>query len=326
MPNDHYVAQTYLKHFTDKRGLLHAFRKSDAKYFPTRPSDICHEPDGDIIPKFLSDPAYLGAFRGAFEPVWNHVVAALKSGTCTKDVKFHVAGYWANLLVCTPTWRRVGIELHSLGVRHAVTAHAQLSAKHGQPDEMLNRAVSALEQGRMRIQTEADYIRAQGAANVMKYAWALYNAEWLLVENDTDVEFVTSDNPAALLDPGEAWATSSPFFRFLPITPRICISSDLSKLDRRFRDQKAKPDFNLSPAGTVKGAQADAKWVGLLNEAVAMCAEDLVLSCRPSEYVRDLTARHAKHRLQVETTEFEQGGSYYFGGRIRAIVPTEPSA
>jgi hypothetical protein len=102
MANDHYVAQTYLKHFADERGLLHAYRKSDGKYFPTRPVDICHEPDGDIIPDFLSDPAYLGAFRGAFEPMWNHVVAALKSHACTKDVKFHIAGYWANLLVCTP--------------------------------------------------------------------------------------------------------------------------------------------------------------------------------------------------------------------------------
>src|SRR5436305_669902 len=102
MPNDHFVAKTYLKHFADERGLLHAYRKADAKYFPTRPADICHEPDGDIIPNFLSDPAYLGAFRGAFEPMWNHVVEALKSGGCTNEVKFHVAGYWANLLVCTP--------------------------------------------------------------------------------------------------------------------------------------------------------------------------------------------------------------------------------
>jgi uncharacterized protein DUF4238 len=203
MPNDHFVAQTYLKHFADERGLLHAYRKSDGKYFPTRPVDICHEPDGDIIPDFLSEPAYLGAFRGAFEPMWNHVVAALKSRACTQDVKFHIAGYWANLLVCTPTWRRIGVELFNRSIRHSVTAHAQLSARHGQPDEMLDRAVSGLEEGRIIIQTDADYIRAHGAANVMKYAWALYNAEWLIVENDTDVEFVTSDNPAALLDGGK---------------------------------------------------------------------------------------------------------------------------
>lgn len=323
MPNDHFVAQTYLKHFADERGLLHAYRKSDAKCFPTRAADICHEPDGDIIPNFLSDPAYLGAFRGAFEPMWNHVVEALKSGACPNDVKFHVAGYWANLLVCTPTWRRVGVDLYNQGMQHAVTAHAQLSAKHGQPDERLNRAVRALEQGRMTIRTEADYIRAQGAANIMKYAWALYNAEWLIVENSTHVEFVTSDNPAAMLDPGEAWASSSPFYRILPITPRICISSDLSKLDRRFIEPKARPDFNLPPAATVKGVEADAELVNLLNAGVAMCADDLVLSCRPSDHVRDLTARYAKHRLQAETMKFEQGGSHYFGGRMRAVAPTE---
>jgi hypothetical protein len=34
MANDHYVAQTYLKHFAGESGKLQAFRKSDAKNLP----------------------------------------------------------------------------------------------------------------------------------------------------------------------------------------------------------------------------------------------------------------------------------------------------
>lgn len=171
----------------------------------------------------------------------------------------------------------------------------------------------------MTLQTEADYIRAQGAANILKYAWALYNADWTIVQNETDADFVTSDNPAALIDPGDDWAANSPFYRILPITPRICLSSDLSKLDAQFREPTTKPDFRLPPAGTVKSTLADTELVSLLNAGVAMCAEDLVLSSRPSDYARDLAATHAKYRLEAQTTEFISDGEHYFVGRIRAV-------
>jgi hypothetical protein len=72
MKDDHYVAQTYLKHFAGPSGMLRAYRKSDGHSFPCWPKDICHESDGDILHDFLSDPAYLGEFRKAFEPMWNH--------------------------------------------------------------------------------------------------------------------------------------------------------------------------------------------------------------------------------------------------------------
>ncbi|MGH6847077.1 MAG: hypothetical protein ACREC0_06475 [Methylocella sp.] len=52
-----------LKHFAGPSGMLHAFKKSDGRSFPCWSRDICHEPDGDIIPDVLSDPGYLGEYR-----------------------------------------------------------------------------------------------------------------------------------------------------------------------------------------------------------------------------------------------------------------------
>jgi hypothetical protein len=63
MPRDHYVAQTYLKHFVGEDGLLRAYRKSDGRRFPCRPRDVCHEWHGDVIEEFLSDPAALAKYR-----------------------------------------------------------------------------------------------------------------------------------------------------------------------------------------------------------------------------------------------------------------------
>ncbi len=60
MPRDHYIAQTYLKHFVGTDGMLHAYTKPDVRYFPCHPKDICHEWEGDIMRDFLSDPNLLG--------------------------------------------------------------------------------------------------------------------------------------------------------------------------------------------------------------------------------------------------------------------------
>jgi hypothetical protein len=54
MPQDHYVAQTYLEAFVDpKTGCLHAYGKRGSAYFtPTRGS-VCKTMNWDQTPKFL---------------------------------------------------------------------------------------------------------------------------------------------------------------------------------------------------------------------------------------------------------------------------------
>ncbi len=57
---------------------------------------ICHEPNGDIIPDFLSEPGYLGEYRAEFEPLWNHAVDALKRWSPDMRDKLHArAGEFA---------------------------------------------------------------------------------------------------------------------------------------------------------------------------------------------------------------------------------------
>jgi hypothetical protein len=203
MRDDHYVAQTYLKHFAGPSGMLRAYRKSDGHTFPCRPRDICHEPDGDIIPDFLSEPAYLGEFRNAFEPLWNHAVAALKARSLDMRDKLHLAGYWANLMVCTPTWKRVAVEISNQRVQHTVQAHNVLSAEIGKANHKVKEAIEAVERGEITIETEGDYVRAESARSALTYTWGLYNADWDVFENDTGTEYITSDNPASFEDQGD---------------------------------------------------------------------------------------------------------------------------
>ncbi|MGX1322563.1 hypothetical protein AB7M17_006016 [Bradyrhizobium sp. USDA 377] len=78
MPDDHYVARTYLKHFAGDSGKLRAYRKSDGKTFPCASKDICKELDGDTIPEFITDEKLLGKYRAIFEGAWNPAVEALE--------------------------------------------------------------------------------------------------------------------------------------------------------------------------------------------------------------------------------------------------------
>jgi hypothetical protein len=109
--DDHYVVRTYLRHFVGSTGMLHAYRKSNGADFRCWPKDICLERNGDIIPDFLSEPGYLGDYRAGFEPHWNSGVEALKTRAIDMRDKLHLAGYWAQLMICTPTWTRVAADM-----------------------------------------------------------------------------------------------------------------------------------------------------------------------------------------------------------------------
>lgn len=318
MADDHYVAQTYLKHFAGPTGLLRAYRKSDGITFPCRPKDICCEPNGDIIPDFLADPGYLGEFRGAFEPLWNQSVAALENRSGDMRDKLHIAGYWANLLVCTPTWRRVAIAASNQRIAHTVKAHDVLSEQIGKADPKLREAIEALERGEIIIETEADYARAQAAQSVMKFAWGLYNAQWDVFENDTDVPFVTSDNPASMIDQGDHnWTLGVPYIRLLPVTPKLCLMCDLTRVPEHVRN--AKPDFSKPPIAGVRGGFVDPRTIEQVNACVAKCAEDIVLTSGESDYVRDLTSKYSRFRVETQSAKFPANKGFLIASRTRVI-------
>jgi hypothetical protein len=114
MPNDHFVARTYLKRWCDrdKNQRMQAYRKPNGTSFPCWPEDVCAEAGGDLNPAYFKDPAVLGQFRAIFEPRWDAAIGAVEKRKLTVDDKFVIAGYWANLLATTPAWRKIGQKLY----------------------------------------------------------------------------------------------------------------------------------------------------------------------------------------------------------------------
>ncbi len=102
MPQDHYVAQTYLR--------AHAYRKRGSGYF-------------------TPSPDALGLWLKIFEPQWASVVAKLAaSHDLAADDKYVIAGYWAHLSTCTPTWRRVAADLQQRELDTMFSIHAAATA------------------------------------------------------------------------------------------------------------------------------------------------------------------------------------------------------
>ncbi len=295
MSKDHYVAQTYLRHFADAEGMLHVYWKADGKYRRRSPNSICHEWDGDLIRDFVKDEKMLGTFRAIFEPRWNAAVTDLENGICDAAVKMAIAGYWANLLVCTPAWTRIGIKMHDYNLMHRVRAEDALRTKAGKPDPKLKEMLAAFDAGHFRVETKPDAIRAMAARALMKFAWGLYNAHWTVIRNNTGTGFLTSDNPVAFNDPGP-WRGGQPGLpRYLTLSPRLCLYG--------FMDPKGprdEPDFTRAPLGEVQWGLAPLHGVERVNRAVVECAEDIVISSGKLDSVQTVVAECTRHRIDME--------------------------
>lgn len=319
MANDHYVARTYLKHFAGATDKLYGVKKTDGKSFPCAPKDICAELDGDVIPDLLIDKKYLGNFRATFEKEWDRAVAALEAKTPTDADKLHIAGYWANLMICTPTFRRVGTDLVNHTIELKLRARNSLGAENGKPEHLLAEGIEAMDRGLLNISVDADEIRAFAAAHAMKYAWQLYNADWQVFENRTGTDFVTSDNPASYGD--SKWGQRD-HFQILPITPKLCLMCDLSKKPEL---REGERDFTKPSQGKIEIVEVPLESVERINITIAKSAESLILSSGENQYIKDLAAKYSKFRVENEFTMIRQGNGFSIAHRARVIERTDRS-
>lgn len=320
MPRDHYVAQTYLRHFTDPGGELHVYRKSDGQYQRSGPKGVCYESDGDLIRDFLKNERLLGDYRAIFEPSWNDAIANVGNGVCNAAVKMAIAGYCANLMVCTPAWTRVGVKARSHNAMRMVKTRDVLSTEAGKPDAKLKEMIAALESGQYRLEAEPEAIRARAAVALAKFAWTLYNADWTMIRNRTSAEFITSDNPVAFDDPGPWRPTRKPGLpRYLPLTPRLCLYAFMNP-----RGERDEPDFTQAPRGQIQWGSVPLHGVQRINRVVAQCAEEIVISSKEDTSVQSLAAEYAGYRVDMEFITIRQRDGFIHGNHTR--VRKQPEA
>ncbi len=295
--------------------MLHAYRKSNGEYFPCHPKAICHEWNGDIIDNFLTNSNLLGEYRKIFEPMWKPAMEELKAGRISPNDKMVAAGYWANLLLCTPAWRRVGIKSHSQSTLHTIRAIDALNTNKGKPDWKIKEALAAIDAGFIRLETDPDFIRAWYTERLIKYAWSLYNSDWLILKNNTTTEFLTSDNPVSFNDPGCRVSPHPRMPRYLTVSPFICLYCDLSL--RPKTPNISELDFALPPQGKISSITINHRDVSRVNRIIVQCAEDLVISPSKNSSIEALVNKYAKYQIDVDFINISKPNEYIFGMQIR---------
>lgn len=296
MTNDHFVARTYLHRFGDptQKGMLNAYRKIDGEQFPCWPADVCIEWNGDLNPTWLREPALLGDHRKIFEGRWKIAVERLHSKTPSHEDRLVIAGYVANLMTCTPAWRRIGVQVNNDHTTGYLIFCKQMQEKHGGNPELPTDAIARMEAGEIGIEHDPNFVKAVYTRQLMEHAWGIYHYDWEITENNTPHPFITSDNPVAIVP--------SPDIRVSPI--RVVALAPSLALSFRAAEMRLPPfDLALPPRGKLTWRATDAVGARSINKTIAKCAEELVLCSYRSDGLASLVANCAKFRVEAEYVE-----------------------
>jgi uncharacterized protein DUF4238 len=302
MSKDHFVAQTYLKHWCDPRtGKLRGYKKAADENFPCAPKDVCHEWDWDINPLFKGNPGLLADFRKIFEPQWNPAVLAARTGTLSSEDKFHLAGYWAQLTTCTPAWHAHAVEVGNRLLAGFIPSLAKHVAQQFSDDrEYIEKAVA---EGRLKPNLDGDHVKGLLTQQLTKTTIVLYHHDWIILKNNTEVPFITSDNPSSVC-PRRAFTV--PLTRFLPLAPDLGILT-VAKAMRREGLALPDPDLLKPPPGTVRRRSVGRKRAAMLNRITVMNADQLVFTTTEKRQVRRLIRNHRRFGLAVESIPMGAG-------------------
>jgi hypothetical protein len=306
VPQDHYVAKTYLRAFTDpKTNCLHAYSKRDSRYFTPPPERVCKTMDWDQNPKFLSPPDALGQWLKIFEPHWAAAVAKLEaSHELMPDDKFVIAGYWAHLSTCTPMWRRVAADHQQ---RDLDTIYVERFTEHAQahPHQFPKGGdyLPLLKDGKLKVEIDKDFPKALVTTQLLKHQWCLHHQAWDVVWNETDELFITSDNPSCF---DYQYGSLLRAARYLPLTPRLALWTLI--------DQENIPEVgqNIAPANVSAGRTATSKFVRDMNRLVIQSAENIVLASEPKSYIPLCLKKYKNWKVCVNVSRIPTPDGGYF--------------
>lgn len=312
--NDHFVAQTYLRHFTDEAGCLTPYYKNGHVITGKKksPKQICYESDGDSN-SYFDNPRILDEYLPHIENPWAENITKLASGDVDADCKYEIGAYIAFLRSCTPTAKRLGAKAISANMQPLVdkTLAEHFHELGETTDEVRSAIEKAIKEREISAVVDEEYVHAISIQHLIHSAYRFYCSHWLVLVNETGVPFLTSDNPASLY---YAEPTSQYAMVFVPLSPSLGVL--------------IKPDFNIDrpTIDDVKNykhpgddyAHPKESFVNKLNALTARSAENIVLHSAEEQWVEELVSSYKDWRVENQTFELPQENGMYIINRQKA--------
>ncbi len=192
MSKDHYIAQTYMKHFIDaeNNNNLHVYDKQTSNYFTPSTKNICSSEGWDTNPYFKNDRA-VEIFLNAVEPQWDACVENIFNLKNNKIIKFYLSGYIAVLASCTPASVRIGTNWQT-DVTHQFAMNI-ISDMQNNPENYPDMPptppeILELLKKPNGIKTVVDpkHPHAMAISILPDVQWNFYKADWLILINETE--------------------------------------------------------------------------------------------------------------------------------------------
>jgi len=260
MPKDHYVAQTYLKHFSidEKYGYVNVIRKSNLQRLDSIPTtSICSKTNWSNNEYFPENPRAVEDFLKLFEPKWAKNVQKIANNTYDIKTKYFMSGYIAYLRACTPTAVRLGTN----GIADTIDdIYQKLEEKEfANPNSKHKKAIELIRKhGGTKIEINSHYPKAMGIKSLVNTHKILTESPWIIFKNETSIPLLTSDNPVCLKYHNTGFADF-----YLPLTPKLAIV--------------IHPTKEVNPNDTDFIASFKPEGVDQMNRLMIQSAEDKII-------------------------------------------------
>lgn len=298
MPLDHYVSQTHLKKFyaPDLGSRMHAFRKSDSKYFTPDSKSVCAIEDGSTN-AYLREDRAIEEFLKDVEPNYNAAVDACAAGKIDRQTVFTIAGFTAYVAACSPT----AIRVHTAplkGILETTAFKMDEMGMFGKPPEVLggDSLTELLQSGKVSFSVDPKYPQAHGITGVEETTSTFGNFHWEILHNGHS-PFFTSDFPATIEIGREAGSMN----RLVPLAPQLAVRIVAERARR-----PAKPNFDF-PNFDFESREISRQECISINTSIVRCAEDLVFSCQNERWVAAFLKKNRRYRIEPDITNIQDG-------------------
>lgn len=229
---DHYVAQTYLRHFSCYKNHVFVYRKKTGikrNKGPEKIKKICGEQGWDIC-HHLENVYALREFLNDIEPAWNLFIQSIKNETLheietqeSSEIPIIMKGvlYIAYLRLLSPRSVKMAQDL-----REGIANHL-LPIRADKIEGLTEKQRKLIKDGKIQVQFN-DPVFFKGFS-INQLSWMpqyIYSRNWDILINNTEIKFITSDNPVIFksfyMKQGQVIRVDNQFMPlYIPLTPDI---------------------------------------------------------------------------------------------------------